>query len=104
MNATVGIISISIAGLSTLIAFFSLLRLSHNDSKKETTDQTENRVRMETKIDNVNVNVKEMRDDIKAQGIIQSQIAERLVKVEESTKSAHHRIDGLEEKINVKGE
>lgn len=100
----VGIISVSIAGLSVMIAFFSLSRLYKNDSKKETMEQTESRVRMEAKIDNVNANVKEMRDDIKAQGVTQSIMAERLTKVEESAKSAHHRIDGLEEKINVKGE
>lgn len=97
-------ISISIAGLSLLIAFFSLARLYKNDSKTETKEQTESRVRMETKIDNVNENVKEMRDDIKAQGVIQSQMAERLTKVEESTKSAHHRIDGLESKLNKEGD
>ena len=101
MDATA--ISVSIAGLSLLIAFLSLNRLYKNDNKVETKDQTESRVRMETKIDNVNENVKEMRDDIKAQGVIQSQLAERLTKVEESTKSAHHRIDGIEEKINREG-
>ena len=29
---------------------------------------------------------------------------DRLTKVEESTKSAHHRIDGLEERFNKEGE
>jgi peptidoglycan hydrolase CwlO-like protein len=97
-------ISISIAGLSLLIAFFSLARLYKNDSKTETKDQTESRVRMETKIDNIGEQIKDVRDDVKAQGVRQTDMMERLTKVEESAKSAHHRIDGLEEKMNKEGE
>lgn len=97
-------ISISIAGLSVLIAFFSLTRLYKNDSKTETKDQTESRVRMETKIDTIGEQIKDVRDDVKAQGVRQTDMMDRLTKVEESTKSAHHRIDGLEGRLNKEGD
>ncbi|AZV57910.1 hypothetical protein [Clostridium sp. AWRP] len=88
-------ISIVIALLSATIALISLLRVFNKDGKGVTQDFT----RVETKIDYIGGDIKEVRDDVKALGLRQEDMAERLVKVEESTKSAHHRIDGLIEKV-----
>ena len=91
MNVNIGTI---ITALSLLIAGVSLLRVFSRDGKGATKDFT----RVETKIDYIGGDIKDIRDDVKAVSVRQEDMAERLVKVEESTKSAHHRIDGLEEK------
>ena len=44
--------------------------------------------------------ITEVRDDVKAQAVQYADIDKRVTRVEESTKSAHHRIDGIEEKMN----
>lgn len=87
-------ISIVIASLSLGITAISLLRLYNRDGK----GATQNLTRIETKVDYIGGDIKEVRDDVKAQGVRQEDMGERLAKVEESAKSAHHRIDGLEEK------
>ncbi|MFL0197405.1 hypothetical protein ACJDU8_17820 [Clostridium sp. WILCCON 0269] len=87
-------ISILISTASIVIAFISLLRLFSKDGKED----TQNLARIEAKLDFVGGDVKEMRDDIKILGVNQTAIGERLAKVEESSKSAHHRIDSLEGK------
>lgn len=56
--------------------------------------------RIEQKVNDIGSDVKEVRDEVKAQGAFNSLITERVAKVEESAKSAHHRIDGIEDKIN----
>ncbi len=92
MNVNIGTI---ITALSLLIAGVSLLRVFSRDGKGATKDFT----RVETKIDYIGGDIKDIRDDVKAVSVRQEDMAERLVKVEESTKSAHHRIDGIEEQI-----
>lgn len=84
-----------VAVLSLLIAGISLIQVFNKDSKGSTKDFT----RVETKLDTIGGDIKETRDDVKALRIRQEDMNERLVKVEESTKSAHHRIDTMEEKI-----
>lgn len=88
-------ISIITSLISTCIALIALLRLFNHDGKNSIRDFQ----RVETKLDYIGGDTKEIRDDVKALKIKQEDMAERLVKVEESTKSAHHRIDGIEEQI-----
>jgi hypothetical protein len=91
MNANISII---VALTSLFLTAISIFRLFNKDGKDATKDFS----RVETKLDYIGGDIKEVRDDVKAQGVRQEDMAERLVKVEESTKSAHHRIDALEEK------
>ncbi len=92
-------ISIGIAFTSLLLTAISIFRLFSKDGK----ETVKNFSRVETKLDVIGGDIKETRDDVKALRVRQEDMAERLVKVEESTKSAHHRIDGIEEKMNKEG-
>lgn len=56
--------------------------------------------RIEQKVNDIGNDVKEVRDEVKTQTAFNSLITERVAKVEESAKSAHHRIDDLSEKLN----
>ena len=92
---TTQIISTIVALASVFIAIITTLHSFDKDGKGATKDFT----RVETKIDYIGGDIKDIRDDVKAVSVRQEDMAERLVKVEESTKSAHHRIDNMEEKI-----
>ncbi|EPZ62706.1 hypothetical protein H476_3392 [[Clostridium] sordellii VPI 9048] len=54
-----------------------------------------------TKLDYISKGVDDIRLDIKAQDTKINTLVERLIKVEESTKSAHHRIDTIGKKGDV---
>jgi septal ring factor EnvC (AmiA/AmiB activator) len=75
-----------------LATFLTLKRNYTADTKEETTNFT----KVETKIDYISKGVDDIRLDIKAQDRKISDINERLVRVEESTKSAHKRLDSIE--------
>jgi hypothetical protein len=65
-------------------------------SKKDTKEEAGNAVRVEAKLDYVAKGVDDIRLDMKDHSRQIKDISERLTRVEESTKSAHHRIDGIE--------
>lgn len=88
-NVTIGLIC---TVLGAVAAFLTQKRNFKQDAKEEASNYT----KVETKIDYISNGVDDIRLDIKAQDRKISDISERLIRVEESTKSAHHRIDGLE--------
>ncbi|WP_143287327.1 hypothetical protein [Caloramator quimbayensis] len=70
-------------------------------TKKDDRDSVGNAVRLEAKVDYISKGVDDIRLDIKDHGRKIDDIDRRVTRVEESTKSAHHRIDEL---INKEGE
>ncbi|WP_320408260.1 hypothetical protein, partial [Paraclostridium bifermentans] len=52
-------------------------------------------------VDNIRIDFKELKIDVKNQDAKVNSMNERLIKVEESTKSAHHRLDTFEK---IKGD
>jgi septation ring formation regulator EzrA len=95
-GTTLAIIGTIISAVAVLISALSLARYYRKD------DETNSKsfIRVETKIDGMGSQITEVRDDVKAQGVLYSDMRERVRAVEESTKSAHKRIDTLEEKEN----
>ena len=85
--------------MGTAIGYKTFKNSTEKDSKDEVREDTRCNTRLESKLDYVSKGVDDIRLDIKAQDRKISEIVERVAKVEESTKSAHHRIDDLEEKI-----
>ncbi|MEW9093926.1 MAG: hypothetical protein AB2417_02490 [Clostridiaceae bacterium] len=88
--------TISIALLCSIIgAVIALITFSKNrdkDLKKDTKEETI----MSTRLDYIAKGVDDIRLDMKAQDRKMQDFGERLIVIEQSTKSAHHRIDGLE--------
>ncbi|CEJ75424.1 MAG: hypothetical protein ACLUG9_16405 [Paraclostridium sordellii] len=70
-------------------------------NEKDIEDDASQKTVVATKLDYISKGVDDIRLDIKAQDTKISNVIERLIKVEESTKSAHHRIDTIEK---TKGE
>lgn len=76
---------------SCLIAGVALWRNLKGDTKANANEMTTVIVKLET----INENTKEIKADIKDVKNDMERMKERLIKVEQSTKSAHHRLDNI---------
>lgn len=85
------IISIVISALACTVSALALIRNSKADTKKDAGQMTE----IIVKLNVIDENVKEVKSDMKDNRADVDKVKERLIIVEESTKSAHKRIDGL---------
>lgn len=77
-----------------VIGFFTF---SRNRDKDVKSDATENAV-IWTKLDNIGSGVESIRVDMKVSERKQEEITERVIRVEESAKQAHKRLDGIKER------
>ena len=75
--------------ISCLVAVMAFMRNSKQDTKQDAGQMMEIIVKLET----INENVKEVKSDMKDVKNDMEKVKERLVIVEQATKSAHHRID-----------
>ena len=92
---------IGIGILCTVLGFVvSFLTFNRNRDKDVRNDATESAV-IRTKLDNINQGVESIRIDIKANEKRVSDLNERVIRVEESSKQAHKRIDSIEMKGEV---
>lgn len=83
----------------TLLCTIAGALLGYMSYKKKTEqdieDDASQRTLLSTKLDYISKGVDDIRLDIKAQDAKLNNTIERLIKVEESTKSAHHRLDNM---------
>ncbi|MDU4890949.1 MAG: hypothetical protein E6344_18390 [Clostridium sp.] len=88
-NISVGVICTL---LGAILSYLSFQRNKGHDIRADTREEAETR----TKLDYISKGVDDIRLDIKSQQREMQELKERVIKNEESTKSAHKRIDGLE--------
>lgn len=96
----ISIIGVCISGISVgAVIYFNSKNSKHTD-EKEIRERIEEQTRVNLKLDEINRNttdikyvVSAVKKDVQAHG-------DRLIKVEESTKSAHHRLDSIEQRLN----
>lgn len=81
--------------LCTFIGAFGVLITQKRNFKQDTKEETSNSTRVEIKLDYAINGIDEIKSDIKDTKKDVNVLADRLARVEESTKSAHHRIDSL---------
>ena len=90
----------------TFSIFFGIVSLVLNIKNNRRTDNSdlEDRVRENTrinmKLDAISSNTKDIKDEVVEMRKELNSHDNRIIKVEESVKSAHHRIDGLEARLN----
>ena len=92
-------ITVLVGILSAITGIVLGIWKNKKDGEKSLKEDTVQNTVVATKLDYISKGVDDIRLDIKAQDKRISNVVERLIKVEESTKSAHHRLDGLEENI-----
>ena len=92
---SIGLIFTIIGGI---IGYATLYMNSKKNTKQETKEEVAMSTKLETKLDMISRNIDEIRLDNKDFSKSIQQLAERVSAVEQSAKSAHHRIDQLEER------
>ena len=93
-------ISLIISLISVAFAIFFGLKNSKRTDVKDIEERVKENTKINVKLDNIGqttqdikTEISSMRDDIKSHN-------DRIIKLEESCKSAHHRIDGLAKRID----
>lgn len=94
MEVQVGILGALIGILISVLTF------SRNRDKDVKSDASKSAV-IETQLSNILTGIDSIRIDIKANEKRVSELSERVIRVEESSKQAHKRIDSLESKGDV---
>ena len=93
-NQTVVIIGLICTIIGSLIGFVTFNRNRDRDVRSDASDSAVIR----TKLDNISQGVESIRIDFKASERRVTELSERVIRIEESSKQAHKRIDGLETK------
>jgi len=88
------IISIISLVVAAIVGFTNIKRNQHADNRQAAAEMTTVIVKLET----LNNNVTEMKTELRSLGTNYQEIREKLIILEQSTKSAHRRIDTLEGK------
>lgn len=95
---------ISIIGICiSAISVITVVYFNSKGSKRVDTKDIEERVRENTKVnmklDSISSNTQDIKHEISAMREEMQSHNDRIIKVEESAKQAHHRITGLEERL-----
>lgn len=89
MNILIGLVCTVIGAMIGVASF------TRNRDKDVRSDATESAV-IRTKLDSINQGVESIRIDIRANEMRVSELSERVIRVEESSKQAHKRLDKIE--------
>ena len=97
------IISIVSVAFSVFFGFFSLgfgLKTSKHTDTKEFEERIKENTRINMKLDAISTNTTEIKNEVSEMRKEINSHDTRIIKVEESVKSAHHRLDGIEDRLN----
>jgi septal ring factor EnvC (AmiA/AmiB activator) len=92
------IITVVIAALSLSLSTYVAIRNNRKADDKDIADKVARDTRIDLKLEEISNYVKEMRDDYSDTKRQFTEMNRQLVIVEQSVKSAHHRIDRMEGK------
>ena len=93
--------SISIALLSGVIGVFATLLTVFNNAKKETKADAEHSTSVREEIKYISRGIEDIKYDTKTLTASITTMNERLIRAEESIKSAHEKIDQINKKGDV---
>ncbi len=94
-NVIVAIVSSCVAVCSLI---FAILTFSRNGKKDIVADARE-MATLNVKLDNISSTVTDIKYDVSATKKDLSILSQKVAEIESSVKSAHHRIDSVEERI-----
>lgn len=95
----ISVVSISLGIVSTALGIFLSLKNNKKADVEDVKKQVEADTRVNMKLDQIITNQNNQQAEIVSVKNEQNLQEKRIIKVEESVKSAHHRIDSVENKI-----
>ena len=96
----ISIISVAFSVFFGLFALFFNFKNSKKSDNSEFAERVRENTRINMKLDTISSNTTEIKNEVTEMRKELNSHDNRIIKVEESVKSAHHRIDGLETRIN----
>lgn len=91
-------LTIVIAALSLSLSTYVAIRNNRKSNDKDIADKVARDTKINCKLDEISSDVKDVKYDMSATRSKVESMDKRLVVVEQSVKSAHHRIDRIEGK------
>lgn len=82
--------------IGAIVAMYFAFRNSRRSDDQQTREDAGRLARMEGKLDSANRGIDDVRVEVRLHGSQLSELGTRVTRVEESTKSAHKRLDTLE--------
>lgn len=89
-----------IGALGTIIGFLITVATFTRNRDKDVKSGAAEQAIVNTKLDNISNGVESLRVDFKVEQQARAELSERVTRVEESSKQAHHRINKLEGKVD----
>lgn len=86
----------TLAGI--MFSYIAYQRAGRKEVKEDTKEDTKSHTELKTKLDYIGRGIDEIRIDMKAQENRVADLAGAVIRVEEIAKSAHKRIDTMEER------
>ena len=90
------IISVVSLIVAAIVGFANLRRSTRTDTTQQAAEMTTVIVKLEA----LNNSISEVKTDVRNLGNVYQEVREKLIIVEQSTKSAHRRLDSIEDKPN----
>lgn len=90
-------ITVLVGFLATVLSIWGILLKWKKDGENQESQETKEQTILSTKLDYISRNLDEIKVDLRTRAKENAELKERLIKVEESTKSAHKRLDEIEE-------
>ncbi|MCD7724294.1 MAG: hypothetical protein LUI12_01855 [Clostridiales bacterium] len=94
-------LAVIISIISVAFSVYFGLKNSRRTDSKDFEENVKNNTRINMKLDEISRNVTDMRVEITSMREDMKSHNDRIIKVEESCKQAHHRIDGIEDRLNL---
>lgn len=91
-------ITVLVGFLATILSIWGILVRWKKDGEKQESQDTKEQTILSTKLDYISRNLDDIKVDLRTRAKENAELKERLIKVEESTKSAHKRLDEIENK------
>ena len=97
----ISIIAVCVSLAATIISLVFNLKNSKNTDTREIEERVKENTRINMKLDNIGSDVKDVKADIISMRDEMKTHNDRIIKVEESAKQAHHRLDAIEKRLNA---
>lgn len=95
-------ITVLISAVSVAFAIYSGLKNSKRADAKDIEERTKDRAELNLKLDFISKQTNEIKEQISSLVKEVQNHGVKLAELEQSTRSAHHRIDSLEQRLNEK--
>lgn len=101
-DSTIALIGLCCTLIGAALGILGFTRTKKRDTIEDTREaqaEATKQTLVETKLDYISKGIDDIRLDIKVQDRKIQDVIERVIRVEESTKSAHKRLDSIEEGV-----